>query len=452
MKMKKSLGLILAVAMTVGIMTGCGNKADKQTSTEPKETAVTAENSPEVSTEVTGDPLTITFGFWGDTAEAQMKMDLAEAYMKENPNVKIEFEYTDGAGYLTKMQTWFSSDTVPDVFGLASDALYQFKGNKLFEDLAPYVEKDELGKLWNMEVANSTYGDETGKLYAVPFISKVFGIAYNKDLFDQAKIEYPTDDWTEEDMLKAAEAISALSTDNQKVYGLRWGVRAPEFYRNLYGNMIYDVDTLNVNVQDNAEFKHAVSLFGDTIKAGLAPDETAAAVSTGGFETGMFGMQLSATWDIATFQSMIGDTFAWDVAMLPNNTEFNTRMLSTLRGNGWCMSSTAKEKEACWDFIKYMSATEEAAIQAQNYGIPALESYAQSDEYMNNFGDGTAYDKGAFIRMQEYTTNFYNLGAFAEVNDAIKAEYELYVAGKNSLDVMLINCQEQGEAIMSSYK
>ena len=34
-----------------------------------------------------------------------MKMQLAENYMAMHPNVNIEFEYTDGNGYLTKMQT-----------------------------------------------------------------------------------------------------------------------------------------------------------------------------------------------------------------------------------------------------------------------------------------------------------------------------------------------------------
>ena len=38
----------------------------------------------------------------GDDAEAQMKMRLAEAYMEEHPNVKIEYEYCSGADYLTK--------------------------------------------------------------------------------------------------------------------------------------------------------------------------------------------------------------------------------------------------------------------------------------------------------------------------------------------------------------
>ncbi|MFR7390640.1 MAG: extracellular solute-binding protein [Blautia faecis] len=52
---------------------------------------------------------------------------------------------------------------------------------------------------------------------AVPFVSKTFAMAYNKDLFDRAGVDYPTSDWTEEDMLDAAEKINALGDD---IYGL----------------------------------------------------------------------------------------------------------------------------------------------------------------------------------------------------------------------------------------
>lgn len=430
MKFKKVLSVALAAAMVMGTMGGFSVSAADE------------------------EPVTITFGYWGDTAEAEMKTALANAYMELHPNVTIQMEYTDGAGYLTKMQTWMTSNSVPDVFGLANDHFFQWKGNDVFEDLAPYIEADGLASEWDMDALRATYGDgeNNEKIVATPFVTKTFAMAYNKDLFDRAGIEYPAEDWTVEDMIAAAEAITALSTDDEKIYGIRWGVRPPEFYRNLYGDMMYDMYSYEMNVEGNEKFKAAVELFADTISAGLSPDETSGAISTGGFETGMYGMQLSATWDIATFQSMIGDNFAWDVQMLPYNTEFDTRMLTTLRSNGWCMNSSAENKDVCWDFIKFLSVTEEAIKGAQTIGIPCVVSYITSDEYLNDFGDGTAYDKQVFVDMQQWTTDFNNLGAFAEVNDIVKTEYELLLAGQIDIDTMIADCQAQGEAILSAAK
>lgn len=398
---------------------------------------------------VAEEKVTITFGFWGDTPEANMKMQLAQNYMDANPNVNIEFEYTDGAGYLTKMQTWFSSNTTPDVFGVASDVLQSYINADQFENLAPFIERDGLQEAWNQGIIDSTYTNAKGEVVSVPFIAKVFAMAYNKTLFDAAGLAYPTDDWTVDEMLANARALTQ-GEGVDAVYGLRWGVRPTEFYRNLYGEPVYSMDSDEIHAADNDRFKSAISLFTDSIKEGLAPNETGGALSTGGFETGRFGMQLSATWDIATLQGMGDSSFEWDIVMLPINSEIDQRMLSTLRGNGWSMSKNAKEKEVCWDFIKYMTATEEAMKLAQSYGIPELKRYAESEAYLEDFGDaGATYDKTVFLRMLDYTVNFNNMGVYAQINDVIKSDYEMVLAGQMTVEEMAQDVQTQAESLMA---
>lgn len=402
------------------------------------------------ATEKKTDKVTITFGFWGDTPEANMKMELARAYMAMNPDVNIEFEYTDGGGYLTKMQTWFSSNTAPDVFGVASDVVVNFKENRTFEDLTPYIQRDGLDTEWNMTTVQNMYTNSKGEIIAVPFIAKVFAITYNKDLFDEAGIPYPTNDWTVDDMISAARRITRGEGVN-KVYGLRWGVRPTEFYRNLYGTPVYETGSKTINARDNEEFKAAVSLFVDTIKEGLAPNEAGGAISTGGFETGRFGMQLSATWDIAPLLNLTGSDLNWDVVMLPINTDLNKRMLTTNRGNGWSMNSNSKHKEICWDFIKFMSATEEAMKKAQAFGLPEMQSYAQSAEYLSDFGGSAhSYDKTVFIEMQDYSVSFNNMGVYAQINDVIKEQYELVLAGRLTVEQMAEVVQVQAERLMAA--
>ena len=402
-----------------------------------------------VMTSLAEEQVTITFGFWGDTPEANMKMQLAQNYMDMHPNVKIEFEYTDGAGYLTKMQTWFSSNTTPDVFGVASDAFRSYINEDQFENLAPYIEKDGLQETWNQNTISSTYTNNKGEIVAVPFISKVFAMAYNKILFDEAGLTYPTDNWTVAEMLEMARALTkGEGVDAQ--FGLRWGVRPTEFYRNLYGEPVYNLSTNEVNAKDNEKFKAAVSLFVNSIKEGLAPNETGGALSTGGFETGRFGMQLSATWDIATLLKLADSKFEWDVVMLPVNSEFNQRMLTTYRGNGWSISKNAKHKEVCWDFVKYMTTTEEAMRLAQTFGIPELKSYADSEAYLKDFGDSkVSYDKSVFLRMLDFITNFNNVGVYAQINDVIKNDYELVLADQMTIDEMAEDVQTQAESLMA---
>ena len=452
---KKILVSLWTPAVTLTMLAGCGSGQDNAASNEDNAgntSAATEGNAADEGTEQaasTEEEVELTFGFFGDDPEAEMKMGLANAYMEEHPNVKIEFEYCSGADYLTKLQTWFSSEETPDVFALASDQLYPYKDSLLFEDLKHYIENDGCSEYWDMDSVEANWKTDDGRIVAAPFVSKTFAIAYNKALFDQAQIPYPTSDWTEKDMLDAAEKISALGDD---IYGIRWGVRVPEFYRNLYGNMFYDVENKKMNVEGNEEFKATITMFVDSIQRGLAPDETDGVISTGGFETGKFGMALSATWDMSTYENAIGDSFQWDVVELPINEQFNTRWLTSFRGNGWCMSSKSKYKDVCWDFIKYMTTTEEAAKAAQSIGIPNFQPYVSSDEYLNDFGEGTPYNKSVFINMISSSTPFYNLGSFAQINDLTKADYQKVLAGDMTVEEMMADVQEQGSLIFDSYQ
>lgn len=424
--MKKTLTVLVLVVLTIAFLgaSGKAEKADGKT--------------------------TLTFGFWGDTPEANMKMELAKAYMEKNPNVNIEFEYTDGGGYLTKMQTWFSSNTAPDVFGVASDVVANFLENPTFEDLRGYIEKDNLGDIWSWQTIDSMYTSRSGKVIAVPFISKTFVMLYNKSLFDAAGLAYPTDNWTVNDMIAAARVLTKGEGIN-KTYGLRWGVRPAEFYRNLYGNPVYDTTTNKINAANNEEFKAAVALFVDTIKEGLAPNETGGAISTGGFETGRFGMQLSATWDIAPLMQL-SDSFEWDAVMLPVNTQFNQRMLTTFRGNGWSINANSKHKDIAWDFIKFMSAEEAGQKVAQDFGIPELISYANSPGYLEDYGaNNVVYDKTKFVKMVDYATNFNNMGVYAQINDVINEQYGLVLAGKTTIEQMVREVQVQGEKLFANF-
>ena len=85
-----------------------------------------------------------------------------------------------------------------------------------------------------MTTIKDNYTNSSGAIFAVPFISKVFAMTYNKKLFLEAGIPYPTNEWSVNDMISAARKITK-GEGIDKVYGLRWGVRPMEFYRNLYG-------------------------------------------------------------------------------------------------------------------------------------------------------------------------------------------------------------------------
>ena len=105
---KKILVSLLTAAVTLTMLAGCGSGQDNAASNADNAgntSAATEGNAADEGTEQaasTEEEVELTFGFFGDDPEAEMKMGLANAYMEEHPNVKIEFEYCSGADYLTK--------------------------------------------------------------------------------------------------------------------------------------------------------------------------------------------------------------------------------------------------------------------------------------------------------------------------------------------------------------
>ena len=69
---------------------------------------------------------------------------------------------------------------------------------------------------------------------------------------------------------------------------------------------------------------------------------------------------------------------------------------------------------------------------------------------MNTF-TGTPYDKNVFIDMINGSVGLYNLGAFAEVNDTAKTDYELVLADSMTVEEMMEDVETRGADIFASY-
>ena len=138
MKAKKVLSAMLAGAMCVSLLAGCGNKE-----TSEKE----------------GNADTLTYWYWADTPEYSEKMQEIVANFNETNEsgvtIVAEEQPWDGGAYSENMFTAAMGGGGPDIatFKLTSTPLYV--NNDLLEDLTPYVDawdmKDDIDEnLYNI--------------------------------------------------------------------------------------------------------------------------------------------------------------------------------------------------------------------------------------------------------------------------------------------------------------
>lgn len=388
----------------------------------------------------------ITVSFWGNDAEAASKIALMEQ-IEQKFGVKVDYWYCGGGDYPNKLTTAMAGGEVPDIIAMANDVFYPFKDSGYIEDLKPYLEKDGLlhGTWADSALDIYTYGDA---IYGLPTTMSNWVMVYNKDLFDAAGLAYPTNDWTEDELMADVRALTSGEGAN-KVFGFNWDWGFDEESRVLLGSGCYDVDTMTMNVADNASFKHTMELLKTMFDEGLMTYATGTDAS---FVTGNVGISMAYIQSVITdgdgsYYGQIGNNFAWDIVCLPTNTEFG-KWQSTARTNSYMMSSKAEDKELVWEILKFMTSDKEIALStAKANGIPTLISAMEDGSYVAEVVQGKNVE--AYSKQLEASVNFQGAGVWADINSEISNNIQLYMYGDISLEEAIEEMDVYGAAALN---
>jgi multiple sugar transport system substrate-binding protein len=133
---------------------------------------------------------TITYGRWASMDEAKAFQALIDKFERANPGIKVQPEFLPWNAYWDKLKTTIMSGTAYDVisFSHLSSAPYVSKG-ALYE-MSKLAGVKELLK--EMQPGTITPGMYNGKIYAIPIGVGVRAMVYNKELFDEAGVPYPS--------------------------------------------------------------------------------------------------------------------------------------------------------------------------------------------------------------------------------------------------------------------
>lgn len=394
----------------------------------------------------------LSMAFWADQSEIDRMDQLLEIWKADHPNVTLDYTYCAGPDYPTKLQVWFSSGKAPDVIRMSRDIFSPFASEDLFADLTPYLEASGSAGCWDESLLDIF--DFNGELLSLPYLYSNYVIAYNKDIFDEANLEYPTADWTETEFVELAKTLTS-GEGPEKTYGMWFGGWVCELVRALYGEpKMYDTENMVMQATNNEKFKAAFQLLGDLHKDGYCSNEVTKTTTTGGFVTGKYAMALAMASDIGNYQKQIGDNFKWDIVELPISETYDTRWNTNMRLQGFGMSKTTEHPELAYDLIEYMTTNYEVqkAVDEEGVGIPALTEYLESEEFKTNYGGGAAYNKEAFVNMAKVGTAWEFVGIWADINDTLTSEFNAYITGATDIDTALDNLQKKGEAVIEAAK
>ncbi|MDR2044796.1 MAG: sugar ABC transporter substrate-binding protein [Clostridium sp.] len=355
-RVRKILGSAVSLVCAAAMLAACSAQETGGSAEETSGASVAASQSEQAASEQAApeqaEKVTIRldqFSGSGSTEEA-LKSMIAE-FNVQNPDITVELQSFGYDDYFTQLQTKVVGGSAADVYELNFENFVSYASENVLLDIG--------GLIGDTSGFNQTALEAfqyQGKQYGIPNSFSNVVLIYNKALFDQAQIAYPTNDWTWEEMLDAAKKIRALGDD---IYGYYRPISFTEFYKGVKqngGSMMSDDGTsFTVNLPQNVETLEIMA--GWVNDSNVMPSDA----QMGGmgdwdlFKSGRLGMIVTGIWAFSDFTDNCD--FAWDVAVEPGNTAKATHFFS----NAYVVNSETKYPEAAAKLAAFLAGSKEAA-------------------------------------------------------------------------------------------
>jgi len=162
--------------------------------------------------------VTITLSTWAGVNESAELQKILDKINSENTDFEVVHQPIP-SDYLTQVKTQIAGGNAADLYWIGNEDL-ALAAEGVFLPLTDCV-KDAVPK--TAGDVNDYYPNiistamQDGVLYGLPWIAQPVVVYYNKALFDAAKMEYPKADWTWDDFLSMAKALTKDTDGDGKI-------------------------------------------------------------------------------------------------------------------------------------------------------------------------------------------------------------------------------------------
>lgn len=380
-----------------------------------------------------GEEKTIVKVLQFKTELSEQMTEMAEAYMKENPNVDLQIESVISSDYDTVLKTRFASGEAPDIFnneGFNKMILWQDK----LEDLSE--------EPWISDMLEFTKEGITsdGKVYGLPLYLESYGFLYNKDYFSKAGIEkVPT---TFSEMEEVVDKLEKADLPVFSVNGAEWypnGVffaNVPMALQDNPTEFIQKVNSGEAKFSDNVLYQDWIKLV-KLQKEHSITDPMSVDFSTvvSDFANGKAAMILGTNG----YQPMINEVNPnLNIGMMPmpinDDSEKNDKIYAAA-STYWCVNSESESKEAAKEFLNWLVTSETGKkYVTDDFGfIPGLKSIKANEEAVGALGvDTQKYIDEGKIAGWEWPK--YPDGVTVEFGSAVQRFYAGDIEGEEMLE------------------
>ena len=451
--MKKFVSLLLAGLLMLS-MAACSNGTADQSSTPSAAPLGTQSSTPAA----TGAPSKVTeeveITFWhamsGVNEEAIQK--ITDDFMAQHPNIKVTLMNQGGYRDLfDKLMASAKADQLPNLSQIYSNRLSWYVDKGLALDLTPYMADPDTGlteedyaDIPAMFMDDCIWGDGQ---YAMPFNKSMMVLYYNVGMFEEAGLEVPTtwDEW--------ADAAAKLTKDTD-------GDGEPDVYGIVFANdLSTDIApwlkqaggaTMNEETNelyfDTPETKEAIEFLNGMFQSKVARLAGEDQNSNVPLQQGRAAMCVASTSALPYIESDTLEGITIDAAALPgyktdDQLYYGTNV--TIFDTG-----SDAQKQASWEYLRFLTSTENTAYFAAQTGYIPVRLSAQNDPVFAAVLEEKPIKQMCFDNMERGFQGSRNIGGINAL-DALGDQLDLVFSGEKDVDTALKDAQANGEKAMA---
>jgi ABC-type glycerol-3-phosphate transport system substrate-binding protein len=329
-------------------------------------------------------PVTLTIWHnYGTEQNATALQNLAAAFHKLHPNIKVNVVSQDASNYFAQLQAAAISKNGPDL-AVMWTGLFTLQYKSFLTNLKGKVPATDLARIdpnalkWTSDGFNAANGP-----YVIPLENQFYIGFYNKTAFRKAGISAVPADWSQ--LFAACRKLRSAGY-TPLVYGNGGQPLGAEFYP------WYDMSYMMIGAYSVAQWQGLYSgkipwtagqnaaQLGQWAKmksSGCTNSDVVTNTSNlGQFETGKAAMMVDGTWDTQKFTKALGTQVA---AFVPPFSQAPIRGVVDFAGDGLSEMSYARQPAAATEFLDFMTTSQAAKIINAAGLIPAINGVSTSN-------------------------------------------------------------------------
>jgi multiple sugar transport system substrate-binding protein len=319
-----------------------------------------------------GTQVSGTVELWHFFTEREAKAidSVVADFQSAHPNIKVTVKSGQDDSKVTQA---IGAGNGPDVgLSYSTDIVGKFCSSGAWVDLTPYIQRDKVD-LNKLNATTRQYTQFDGKRCAMPFLADAYGLFYNKDLFAKAGISGPPK--TLDELIADAKKLTVKNPDGSlKTVGF---LPLFDFYENAAAHLAPAVGAKWLTDDGKSAVgsdpawktlltwqKSLVDWYGydklQKFRAGLGDEFSA----DNAFQKGKVAINVDAEYRLAFLKDQ-APKLAYGVAPLPT-TDPARYGAGYITGNIVGISKNAKNPEAAWELIKYLTTDDKAISKLAN--------------------------------------------------------------------------------------